>query len=141
MKGLDDLQDLIFNVLSKHPNLTGREIAKKLGIERREVNSFLDKNRGAFHQDENYKWENKEQNIVIIFPSGWINAEKYELILKGYSNLFNAKNIVKFVFEPETKFLLESIARFLALSNQLFNHGVRVVIDFGSCKASIGLFE
>lgn len=138
MRALDDLQDLIFNVLSKYPNLTGREIAKKIGVERREVNSFLDKNRGEFHQDENYKWKNKEQNTVIIFPSGWINAEKYELILKGYSNLFNAKNIVEFVFEPETKFLLESIARFLALSNQLFNHGVRVVIDLGSCKASIG---
>lgn len=138
MKGLDDLHDLIFNVLSKHPNLTGREIAKNIGIERREVNSFLNKNRSEFHQDENYKWRNNEQNTVIIFPSGWLNAEKYELILKEYSNLFNVKNTVEFVFEPETKFLLESIARFLALSNQLFNHGVRVVIDLGSCKASIG---
>lgn len=33
---------------------------------------------------------------------------------------------------------MESIARFLALSNQLINHGVRVVIDLGACNHSIG---
>ena len=42
MKGLDDLQNSIFNVLSKHPNLKGREIAKKLGLEKQVVNSFLE---------------------------------------------------------------------------------------------------
>ncbi|QWN42822.1 hypothetical protein [Acinetobacter baumannii] len=138
MKGLDDLQNLIFNVLSKHPNLTGREIAKELGKEKREINSFLDKNKDKFHQDENFRWSNLERNTIIIFPSGWINAEKFEIVLKEHSDLFKSKNTVKFVFEKKTKFLLESIARFLALSNQLVNKGIRVIIDLGSCKDSIG---
>lgn len=132
------MEDLIFDVLSKYPNLTGREIAKKLGMEKREVNSFLDKNRDKFYQDEGYRWNNRERNTVVRFPSGWINAERYENVLQGHLDLFSLKNTVIFVFEQKTKFLLESIARFLALSNQLVNHGIRVIIDLGCCEDSIG---
>lgn len=85
VKGLDDLQNLIFNVLSKYPNLTGREIAKKLGKEKREINSLLDKNKDKFYMDESYKWNNsiQETEFVIEFKKGWVDAEVFERNLLG----------------------------------------------------------
>ena len=75
MKGLDDLQHLIFNFLSKHPNLKGREIAKRISKDRQTVNAFLDKNRDKFQQDENYQWSNLEnKELVIEFPKKWVDA-------------------------------------------------------------------
>lgn len=138
MKGLGDLQDLIFNVLSKHPNLTGREIARKLGKEKCEINSFLAKNKDKFHMDESHKWTNCQKEILIIFPSGWVDAEQYEIVLEQYPNLFQSNMGIRFVFEQSTKFLLETIARFLALSNQLVFQGLQITIDLGGCNDSRG---
>lgn len=130
------MRDSIFGLLEVSPNLLGREIAKKLGKDRKEVNSFLNKNQDIFYQNNEYRWSICEQDIIINFPSGWISAEQYENILKEYSNLFSLKIGLIFVFEEKTKFLLESIARFLALSNQLANQGTKVTIDLGSCADS-----
>ncbi|MGB5886914.1 MAG: ATP-binding protein [Acinetobacter venetianus] len=132
------MRDLIFDVLSKTPSLLGREIAKKLGMEKREVNSFLNKNRDEFHQDENYRWNNFQKETEITFPSGWVNALQYESVLAEHPNLFELNVSIRFIFETNTKFLLETIARFLALTNQLAQRGIRITIDLTSCADSIG---
>ncbi|MFR9680681.1 hypothetical protein [Acinetobacter sp. SEK570] len=76
---MDDLQNLIFNVLSKYPNLKGREIAKKISKDRQIVNAFLDRNRDKFQQDENYQWNNIEnKELVIEFPKKWVDANIFE---------------------------------------------------------------
>lgn len=95
------MRDSIFCLLEVSPNLLGREIAKKLGKDRKEVNSFLNKNQDIFYQNNEYRWSICVQDIIIKFPSGWITAEQYENILKEYSNLFSLKVGVIFVFEEK----------------------------------------
>ena len=42
------MTDLITAILVKQPTLTAREIAKSLGIEKKEVNAFLYQNQDIF---------------------------------------------------------------------------------------------
>ena len=42
------MKDLITAILVKQPKLTAREIAKTLGIEKKEVNAFISKSRYIF---------------------------------------------------------------------------------------------
>lgn len=57
------MKDLITAILVKQPKLTAREIAKTLGIEKKEVNAFLYKNQDIFSQDEAFCWS------LAIIPS------------------------------------------------------------------------
>ncbi|WP_372375537.1 hypothetical protein [Acinetobacter ursingii] len=126
---MDDLQNLIFNVLSKYPNLRGREIAKKISKDRQKVNAFLDKNRDKFQQDENYQWSNLEnKELVIEFPKKWVDANVFESNLEFYPSLFELKNTVRFVFNE--RLLLDAIIRLLCLTNQLCQKGKFVCLDF-----------
>ena len=142
MKGLDDLQNSIFNVLSKHPNLKGREIAKKLGLEKQVVNSFLAKNKNKFHIDELHQWNNiiQETELVVEFQKGWVDAEVFELNLSGYNNLFESNEKIRFVF-TETKLLLDAIMRLLCLSNQLGQRGILICLDFRNCINTFGYLD
>ena len=123
----------IYGVLTETPGLKGREIAKKLGKEKPEVNSFLSKNKDTFYQDENYCWFNKNTDITVEFPSGWIDAAKYESILADYEDLFVSQGGITFVLPQGCSLLLEPISRLLALSNQLEYHDIDVTIDMADC--------
>ena len=57
------MKDLITAILVKQPKLTAREIAKTLGIEKKEVNAFLYQNQDIFSQDEAFCWS------LAIIPS------------------------------------------------------------------------
>lgn len=139
---MDDLQNSIFNVLSKHPNLKGREIAKKLGLEKQVVNSFLAKNKNKFHIDELHQWNNiiQETELVVEFQKGWVDAEVFELNLSGYNNLFESNEKIRFVF-TETKLLLDAIMRLLCLSNQLGQRGILICLDFRNCINTFGYLD
>lgn len=136
------MRDLIFNVLSNFPNLTGREIAKKLGLERQVVNSFLDKNRDKFKQDANHRWSNifQENEFLIEFHQGWADAEVFEHNLSEYPNLFELDGKIRFVF-TETKLLLDAIMRLLCLSNQLCQQGKFICLDFRNCLKTFGYLD
>lgn len=123
----------VYRVLCETPGLKGREIAKKLGKEKPEVNSFLSKNKDTFYQDESYCWFNKDIGTTVEFPSSWIDAAKYESILADYENLFASQSGVTFVLPQGCSLLLEPISRLLALSNQLEHHGIDVTIDMADC--------
>lgn len=57
------MKDLITAILVKQPKLTAREIAKIIGIEKKEVNAFLYQNKDIFSQDEAFCWS------LAIIPS------------------------------------------------------------------------
>lgn len=139
---MDDLQSSIFNVLSKHPNLKGREIANKLGLEKQVVNSFLAKNKDKFHINEYHQWINRiqETEFIVEFQKGWVDAEVFERNLLGHSNLFELNGKIRFVF-TETKLLLDAIMRLLCLSNQLGQRGVLICLDFRNCKNTFGYLD
>ena len=123
----------VYKILDETPGLKGRQIAKKLGKEKYEVNSFLNKNKDIFYQDDNYCWFNKDVGTTIEFPSGWIDAVDYESILADYEDLFRTQGSITFILHKGCKLLLEPISRFLALTNQLEHHGVDVTINMADC--------
>jgi len=57
------VKDLITDILVKQSKLTAREIAKTLGIDKKEVNSFLYQNQDIFSKDEAFCWS------LAIIPS------------------------------------------------------------------------
>ena len=50
------MKDKIEQVLNENPGLKGKEIAKKIGEERKAVNSFLYQNTDYFLQNDNFCW-------------------------------------------------------------------------------------
>lgn len=126
------MKDVIRQLLGTTPGLKGREIAKKIGESKKVVNSFLDKHRDTFYQDESYCWFNTAM-AAIDFPAGWIDAEKFESTLACYPDLFDGFEQVTFVLPKGCNLLLEPISRFLALANQLDHCGTRVIIDLANC--------
>lgn len=125
----------IRQLLNLSPALKGREIAKRLGLERKSVNSFLDKNRDKFQQNDEYRWRviNKSE-VVIEFYASWIDSYTFEQTLSPYPDLFSIQDeTIKFVIPKGCKLLLVSIAKFLSLLNQLSDHGIKVVVDLSYC--------
>lgn len=124
----------IVSLLRLEPGLKGKEIANKIGEAKKEVNSFLSKNKDVFHQDEDYRWFNKIDETVIEFPAGWVDVSNYESALSNYSDIFSLESAVKFVLPKDCNLLLEPISRFLALLNQLDHQGVSVAVDMADCR-------
>ena len=65
----------VYKVLTQSPGLKGREIANKLELKRKDVNSFLDKNKESFYQDEEYRWFNRDNGETIELQVGWVDAD------------------------------------------------------------------
>ena len=79
MDGIKIMKRQIIDILSVTPGLTGREIAKKLKKDKKEVNSYLAKNSdGLVRRD--WKWYIQAGNVQVLeLPGGaWITAELFE---------------------------------------------------------------
>lgn len=53
------MKEKIDAVLTAEPNQTGKQIAKKLGLERKVVNSFLYSNKEQYSQNDLFQWRLK----------------------------------------------------------------------------------
>ena len=136
------MRDSIFGLLEVSPNLLGREIAKKIGKDRKEVNSFLNKNQDIFYQKKEYRWSNKQHKneFVFEFQKGWLSANAFEKKLVEHPNLFILNGRIRFVFS-DTKLLLDAIMRLLCLTNQLCHQGRIVCLDFTNCLDAFGYLD
>ena len=123
------MKKAIQGVLGLNPGLKGREIARKIGEDRKKVNLFLSQNKECFSQNDEYQWFNKSDETIIEFEPGWTDAENFERQLSEYPDLFSVDGKLKFVFPRNRGLLLESICRFLALLNQLDHHGALIIPD------------
>lgn len=135
------MKESITNVLDIRPGLKGSEIAAILGWNKKEINSFLAQHQDSFIRDgTDFTWVNKDplkvKEIKIDFPSGWVDANIYENAVLAGRDFFNDKVRLSFVFKKNTKLLLEVIARFISLINQINDYGVKVVVDLDSCSDS-----
>lgn len=135
------MQKRIEKILQKTPGLKAKSIAKKLGLDRTQVNSFLHRNMEIFSKDENYCWRLKAiPELRIEFASNcWIDCELFEQALTSVSSPLDSEiSTIVFVISKDCKFLLEAIARLMALANQLIYKNKIVVIDFTQCPDTLG---
>jgi hypothetical protein len=119
-------------LVANNPGLKAKEIARRLGFDRHELNSLLHHNREIFDQDDDFTWTVISQHLTITFDqSNWIDSGCFEKSLaRVESALESSCKKVVFVISQGCNLLLDSIARLIALSNQLVMYGKEVVIDF-----------
>jgi hypothetical protein len=144
----------IIEVLTNNPGLKGKEIAKKLRndknikVDKKTVNSFLYHDESGVFVERNNDWFLVDGATVIQFDkSGWITTDDFECLLSEGGNIWSESiDTVKFNF-CDCSLLLGTIARLLALVNQLAISGKQVTLDFTDCTQSfsylcrVGLFE
>lgn len=138
------MRQKIEEVLKEHPGLKGKEIAQRIGLDKKEVNSFLAFQQHNFVKDENHCWRIKHDSELVITLDGgtWITGLALDnSIGKAGSPLESAIQSVIFVVPEGCKVLLEAAARLLAISNQLVFLGKEVVIDFNDCKNTLSYFD
>ena len=82
-----DLKENIYALLKKNPNgLKAKSIASKLGLDRREVNSFLYSNKGTFQIDDDYVWTIKANKSKIISKEEQFRYEMIRILNESPSN-------------------------------------------------------
>ncbi len=137
------MKETIIKLLKEKPGLKGREIAKKIGVDKKEVNSFLPKYPNEFIQDGDFCWflVNSKQ-IKIEFDKKWVDRNIFESSLqKAGSPLdFDCTSVV-FVIPEGCKILLDAAARLLALCNQLILLNRSVKVDFSDCLSTFHYFN
>lgn len=123
----------ITKILNKIPGLKGREIAKRLGVEKKVVNSFLAKNHEGLYQDDNYGWYVIDAKIhkLSLNSEPWVTADSFEEDLQSAGCFFDssADNFI-IEFPKNCQILLIAGARIIATANQLAGIGKNITLDF-----------
>jgi len=111
----------VIKLLQNDKSLSAREIAKALDRTKKQINSFLYKNTDMFQKDDNPFWSLvKKDEVCVEFSGHWINCESFEASLLAAGDLFtHSSDTVLFVIKENSQILLETLARLLALCNQL----------------------
>jgi hypothetical protein len=123
----------IEKILRTEPNLTAKELAKKLGCKKNELNPVLYVNLDKFAVDSEFRWSLKSKEIMITFEGNrWVDCDSFEGTLQSSSEDLDGGSKVIFVLPEGCSFLLDALARLLALCNQLAFSNKAVTIDFSS---------
>lgn len=129
----------IKNVLRESPGLTGKQIAKALGVsDKSALNKYLYANPEGLRQ-EGWKWYLADEDYILELTtlSTWIDESDFEDSLSAAGGLLGApanKCVIRF---PENcKILLIAGARVIALANQASHIGKSIELDFSKCPST-----
>lgn len=110
----------IEKILRAEPNIMAKDLAKKLGCKKNELNPVLYANLDKFAVDSEFRWSLKGKEITITFEGNrWVNSDSFEATLQNANDDLENANKVIFVLPEGCSFLLDALARLLALCNQL----------------------
>ena len=83
------MEKQVDDLLSRKPCLKAKEIARELGLTRKDVNSFLYRHKGKYSRDSAYRWRlNNTDKCTVILPEGWVTSSAFEDRLKESAPLF-----------------------------------------------------
>src|SRR5690606_25385705 len=129
----------IKNVLRESPGLTGKQIAKALGVsDKSALNKYLYANSEGLRQ-EGWKWYLADEDYIfeLATQSTWISESDFEDSLSSAGCLLGSpanKCVIRF---PENcKILLIAGARVIALANQASYVGKSIELDFSRCPST-----
>ena len=126
----------IREILLETPGLKGRELARKTGLDRKVVNSFLHSHKDLFAQDDDFCWSMIEP-LVLELESYWVTADSFEQSLPDTGCLLSGSSPAILVKIPDgCKIMLIAGARLLSLLNQLIYKGKSVTIDLIDCAGT-----
>ena len=138
------MQEDIIKLLTANPGLKGKEVAKRIGSTKKEVNLFLHEHKNVFKQDENYCWFIADIDYMKIKfeDNQWVDRDSFEnSLLEVESPLNSDSGNVIFIVPEGCKILLDAAARLLSLCNQLILKKKSVTIDFSGCKSALSYFD
>lgn len=130
----------IKTLLKKKHNLTAMEIAKEIGCTRKEVNQLFLRNPDPFVKNEtDFTWNlNSTNDSTVTFSGGWVDCNSFETSLLNADGDLESALAVTFILPDGCSFLLDALARLLALCNQLAFANKEVIIDFTNSGQSKG---
>lgn len=126
----------ILTYLGKNPGIKAKELAAFLGEEKAAVNKVLYEHGDKFLQHGDFQWSViGTEELRIEFPQDtWLSSKDFEAILsRSCTPWHDHCERVIFVFNKESRLLLDAFARLLALCNQLNAAGKLVSLDFTEC--------
>jgi hypothetical protein len=129
----------LLTFLGKNPGAKARELAAFLGRDKSEINQILYENSDKFLRDDDFKWSVIcPQELRIELPGdSWLTAKDLEDLFSQHCTPWHdACESVMFVFNNESRVLLDALARLLALCNQLDAAGKKVSLDFTDCQST-----
>lgn len=143
------MEEKIKKLLQNEQPLKAKDIASKLGLERGRVSALLHTQKSTFAQDEQYRWSLKSAVLKITFPeTEWLTTDQFESTLcANESPLESSHTNVLIQFAKQTSLLIDTIARLLALCNQLVVAGKSIKLDLANCRSTrsyldrVGFFD
>ncbi|MDR6743231.1 hypothetical protein J2X56_005268 [Herbaspirillum sp. 1173] len=143
------MEDQIKQLLDREQPLKAKDIASKLGVERERVSALLHARKAQFEKDNQHRWYLKDQMLTVHLPDQqWLTTSQFETTLSADdSPLDSGHSLILFQFGQQTSLLIDTIARLLALCNQLIAAGKDVVLDLSDCRSTrtyldrVGFFE
>jgi hypothetical protein len=135
------MKQKIIKIVKSKPGLLGREIAKVLCVDKREVNSLLARDSAGLYQDkETFRWYPSiiaKQHILEFTSDSWICEDLFENTFKNTGCFFgNEAEEYIIRFPDKCKILLIAGARIIALANQCVHQGKKITLDFEQCGAT-----
>lgn len=123
----------IKKLLMRQPGLMAKDLAKTLNCTKKEINQVLYQNSDQFEVDSEYRWRlATSDGVTIQLHDGWVDCASFEASLATANLDVDSADSVTFFVPGECKVLLEALARFLALCNQLISDETKVTVDFSS---------
>jgi hypothetical protein len=130
----------IKKVLHDTPGLTGKQVAKVLGVsDKSAFNKFLYANSEGLRQDDDWKWYLADDHYVLdlVAPSSWIGGDDFEDSLTAAGCLLSSHaNRCVIRFPKNCRVLLIAGARVIALANQAASRGKSIELDFCKCPST-----
>tara|TARA_R110001583_G_scaffold49633_3_gene155386 strand:- start:752 stop:1885 length:1134 start_codon:yes stop_codon:yes gene_type:complete len=132
------MKEKIIDCVKKTPGITAKEIGKLLGVTRKKINQQI-QNFECLHKDSNtfgWHYQSEYPIVAIQLPSKWISSYAFEKTLNAseYSEVGSEDIIVNFA--KDSKLMMDAIARFICLVNQVALAGRKVTIDMTLSKDS-----
>lgn len=131
------MKQKILKIVKSKPGLLGREIAKVLCVDKKEVNSLLARDSTGLYQDkETFRWYPlpSKKHILEFTSNSWICAELFEQGLSAAGCFFeNDADEYVIIFPTNCQILLIAGARIIALANQCVHKGKKITLDFTLC--------
>ncbi len=120
------------DALSNESQLKAKDLSKKLGFPKDQINSILYKNLNIFKVDEEFRWSLiRTDKLEISFEPKWVDCRSFETTLMAVGCPLSSKSKeIVFKFPASCSFFLEALGRLLALSNQLEKSKKKVCLDF-----------
>ncbi len=125
------MENEITELLLNNPGLKAKDIANKVGKDKKSVNQFLYSHGDDFVKDGKHCWSLATTELIVEFIPEWMDSDSFEKCLSaGECPLTSSHGAIRFIFPKDCKPMLDVNARLLALCNQLILDSKRVTLDF-----------